>query len=473
MAKFTLPRASIPSAGAELVPQAITGAGEAIAGLGIAMFNVQQKRQRLKDTQAAMAADSYMKAGSSNSVAFRNVTADTNLWQPNFEDEYTTAKKQITGLEMSKERRALVNTQLEAWRREGTAGILALATKRDVIDTQQGAYDKVVTAWETGDIIDKALATRFYAEAFTGTVDKAEFDRIYQEAQQKGEKQKATEARHQQQEKRRVTSERQEASLLQVVRLIYKPGASATDIERIIDAGMIPDRQGITGLSIQGVKTTRALLEKRLQWRTPSGWMKESDVFANQEAMRLNLRVGQGAITRKKALSGLVPLLSQLNETDGKLRLADFEKAFTRSQSTALDNAIYAGRSLMSVQFTDIDSAEALRIAIGLMKVDPEEKKRMNRRFMAEMNNRNLYNESMNDYIRNKPDATATDIRNESIRRIGEYQAIVRGTLEQVEAEVAEKQKVLLSDQIQKNNQQLRAIDEEVKRRLQKQEGAE
>jgi len=229
MAKFPLitaeprglPRATIPSAGAELVPQAIMGAGEAIASLGVAVFNIQQERQRLKDTQASIAADSYTNAATSRGVTFRNANGNTDLWGPQVDSEYNDLKTQVGGLSMSPKRRAIVNARLEAWYTQESARVQGLALTKDVKDTQEAAYRSYVDAAASGDFLGEAIASRGLAEAYAKTTTPEQLEAIRRRAKSEGETKRRVANTRARVEQKQLLEARQEADRLQLYTDMY------------------------------------------------------------------------------------------------------------------------------------------------------------------------------------------------------------------------------------------------------------
>ncbi len=145
----------------------------------------------------------------------------------------------------------------------------------------------------------------------------------------------------------------------------------------------------------------------------------------------------------------------EINPTDSKAFIANI---FTADESVktlegkaiqvAKSNADDEGKALMSQRFVGIQNEEDLIDLFRVAGLTDEEKKRINRQWTAEVNNRALYERAVDNRFRELQEAGITDIdkyTSESLRILLQYQRRKQLSLEKLEEAVGrEQQKIIL-----------------------------
>jgi len=147
-----------------------------------------------------------------------------------------------------------------------------------------------------------------------------------------------------------------------------------------------------------------------------------TDPFAMGKIKRANVQFHSGAISRAKAELIVLENYTKLNKTDRANVIANLEDVEEKIIATAKSNAYGNGKSLMSIEFLGVTSQTIQLFTKGKSE---EEKAEINRRFLAETNNRDLYERAIDDRFKELQRKEVTDPAKFSSEALGillEYQ---------------------------------------------------
>ena len=171
---------------------------------------------------------------------------------------------------------------------------------------------------------------------------------------------------------------------------------------------------------------------------------ENSNLVALGEIRRNKVSFDMGAISRTEANSVALRNYKLLNAKDRETVLADLEDIEAKIIATAKSNAYDEGRGLMSRRFVGIQTEEDLIDLFRGAGLSEDEKKRINRRWTAEVNNRDLYERAVDDRFKEMRREKISDIskyRSESLKILLQYQRRIRVTLAECETKVSEEQR--------------------------------
>lgn len=169
-----------------------------------------------------------------------------------------------------------------------------------------------------------------------------------------------------------------------------------------------------------------------------------SDPEAAATVRRVNADFESGAITRDEANKGKLAVFSKLDATDREKVYSDLEDIGTKIVGTAKTNAYSEGRTLISPQFVGVTMDQFRKSLLGISGLTDEEKGRINRRFQAEISNRDLYERAVDQRFREMRTEGTTDplkYESESLSILMTYQRNKDLKLTELEAEIKTKQK--------------------------------
>ncbi len=185
-----------------------------------------------------------------------------------------------------------------------------------------------------------------------------------------------------------------------------------------------------------------------LQETTPD----HTDPFAAGRIRRAHGDFEAGDITQEQAEERILQDYAKLDAPDKSKVITDLEDIGTRVIGTAKTNAYHEGRGLMSVQFVGVKSTEDLSSLFAASGLTEDEKKRINRRFEAELANRDLYERAVDDRFREMRRDKITDTQkyqSESLRILLQYQRRKRLGLEALESEISREQREIITGEIE------------------------
>jgi hypothetical protein len=194
-------------------------------------------------------------------------------------------------------------------------------------------------------------------------------------------------------------------------------------------------------------------LIERSEWKSMRDAMTSipdnSTPQASGELRRINADFEAGDITRDKANKQIMAIFSDLDAVDRETVFADLEDIGTKVIGTAKRNAYDEGRTLLSSQFVGIQTEGEFQRIVGITGLTEKDKKRLNRRFQAELSNRDLYERAVDQRFREMRAAGVTEpakFESESLNILLTYQRRKDLKLEGLEAEVAREQQEIVGE---------------------------
>ncbi len=172
---------------------------------------------------------------------------------------------------------------------------------------------------------------------------------------------------------------------------------------------------------------------------------EHSNAFAAGRIRRAKTDFDMGAINRSEADKIALENYQELDSEAREKVFVDLEDIEAKIIATAKSNAYNEGRGLMSRQFVGIQTFEELLTAFA--GVGDEKLKEINRRWTAEVNNRDLYERAVNDRFKEMRQEKVSDVdryKSESLRILLQYQRRGRLTLEELERVVTEEQEKIV-----------------------------
>ena len=175
-----------------------------------------------------------------------------------------------------------------------------------------------------------------------------------------------------------------------------------------------------------------------------------SDPIAMGKIRRARIDFNMGAINKADADKITLENYVQLDGPDRSTVLSDLEDVSGKIIATAESNADSEGRLLISPQFLGIkDEGDLIRSLTGITGLTEDDKSRINRRFTAEIQNRDLYERAVQDRYRQMRKDGITDttmFTSESLKILLQYKKRTDLSLQELEAEVSgEQQRILIN----------------------------
>ncbi len=467
--------------GAGAVGAAISAAGAAVIGKVRERSErrkaLEAKRQKFQDTNATIDANSFTTNAINRSKAFRKGTTDTKIYEQNLKDELAEAQSQISQLSMSDDARITVTKKFQAESSEAFSLLLIDQTNQDANNTREKVVLDITEAVRTGvsqDLIDAVKRFRKVRGDLwpNASIAKAVFESAV-EAGKKGKEDDAINATHAAIEEASTTgnfniakelatnpsiSEARQTILRNTIKtaentVIAKAKDAQTalvdkttsDTLREFFAGDLTVPELNKRHSAELVKDSEfKFMMSAFQDTTPAN----SDPFAASRIRRAQGDFEAGDITQAEVEKRIVEDYVKLDGPDRSKVLADLEDISTRVIGTARTNAYSEGRGLMSVQFVGIKSQDDLfDLFAATTGLTEDEKKRINRRWQAEVSNRDLYERAVDDRFREMRKDGITDTQKfqaESLRILLQYQRRKRLTLEALETEIGVEQQAII-----------------------------
>lgn len=171
----------------------------------------------------------------------------------------------------------------------------------------------------------------------------------------------------------------------------------------------------------------------------------DSDPFAAGRIRRAVAQFSSGAISRTDADNIILKDYTLLDGADRATVVVNLEATEEKIIATAKSNAYKDSKSLMSPEFLGVTEGTILRLTKGLSDV---EKDRINRRWTAEVNNRDLYERAIDDRFRELQKAGISDptkYSNEALNILLMYQSRKELGLQELEMKVLLEQGKILS----------------------------
>ncbi len=177
-----------------------------------------------------------------------------------------------------------------------------------------------------------------------------------------------------------------------------------------------------------------------------------TDPVAAGNIRRAKVDFDMGVINRAEADSIALTNSTKLTATDRAKVFVDLEDVEAKIIAASKSNAYSEGRSLMSRAFADVGKEGLLAELEKLTQLSGEEKDKINRRFVAEVSNRDLYERAVDDRFKEIRQEKISDIskyQSESLRILLQYQRRGRLGLEALEEEVVREQRRILDQPIE------------------------
>lgn len=178
---------------------------------------------------------------------------------------------------------------------------------------------------------------------------------------------------------------------------------------------------------------------------------EHSNLIAAGKVRRAKVDFNMGVITRSEANS---VVLRNYTKLDGEARekiMVDLEDIEAKIIATAKSNAYSEGIGLMSRRFVGIQTEEDLIDLFRGAGLTEDEKKRINRRWTAEVNNRDLYERAVDDRFKEMRKEGISDVgkyKSESLKILLQYQRRGRLSLAELETEIREEQREITGELI-------------------------
>lgn len=176
---------------------------------------------------------------------------------------------------------------------------------------------------------------------------------------------------------------------------------------------------------------------------------ENSNPFAAGRVRRAQTDFSMGAITRAEADKVYLENFQGLDKEAREIAIVDLEDIEEKIIATAKSNAYSEGKRLMSLQFVGIESQdEFARAFLDVPGLTDEEKKRINRRWDAELANRDLYEKAVNDRFKEMRREKVSDIdsyQKESLKILLQYRNRSRLKLEEFEAVIVKEEQRIVS----------------------------
>jgi hypothetical protein len=457
--------------GEGLVGQAIGQA--ALAGIGI-IQRIRQRRQQMLDTRSSITADSLVTTAINENIAFRSTNADTKTWPNDLQERLKAVETQIGALDMSDDARLLVNTKFQAKSEEALSRSLIAETDRDKTDTREAIISDVVEQYTNGTVQDQQDAGKRFLEISSTLMDENEARVTLKTAIMAGQKargQLAVSSVH-------VAAE---AGNFEAARELAKnsliPEPQQTTLRNMIDSAETAQNTRIKEAQQELVNKTTSttigeyfkgeLTVATLSDRHEKGLIKDSEFKFMMKGLidiipehsdrvaagiirRNKANFSMGIITRSEADKIAGEQYSKLDRLDREEVLSDLEDIEAKIIATAKSNAYSEGIGLMSRRFVGIQTEEELEIDLfRIAGLSEEEKKRINRRWTAEVNNRDLYERAIDDRFKEMREEGISDIdkyKSESLKILLQYQRRNRLNLVELEQKVREEQRVITGE---------------------------
>lgn len=438
---------------------------------------IELKRQQMTDDNNAVLADKLRKTADANFETFKlNNLQET--WEPERVRQTEEVATAVAELNFSPDALAAQQVKSASYSSVETAKSLTAATRQLRTDTIEAQTEAMVEAFRSGGAREQLDAvTRFRDNGANMGKDKVEVLNDIKAARVAGRKLKeddAIDATHAEIEAASITGDFETARQLATNSAISE--ARQTILRNTISTAekAVTAKTNDAQTALVNKTTSDSIREffageltvPVLNKRHSAGLVKDSefkfmmsafqdttpansDPFAASRIRRAQGDFEAGDITQEETEKRILQDYTKLDGPDRSGVLADLEDIGTRVIGTAKTNAYDEGRGLMSVQFVGIKSQDDLfDLFAATTGLTEEEKKRINRRWEAEVSNRDLYERAVDSRFREMRKEGVTDTQKfqaESLRVLLQYQRRKRLGLEQLEAAIREEQQVIVA----------------------------
>ena len=468
-------RTGAGAVGAAIGEALIAGAGELQKG-SARRAAIELKRREMMDDNMSVIAKKMRDTATITFNTFKR-TNPQETWEPERIKQTQEVANAITGLDFSPDALLLESLKSDAYSAVESARAFDDATKKLVEDTIEAQTQALVDAFRTGGAKEQLeAATRYRDNGANMGKDKVEVLNDIKAARVAGQKLReddAINAVHAALEIAAATGR------FDIAKELAK-NPTITEVRQTTLRNAISTAEKARTVEINNTQTALidkttsdtireyfgdALLVGTLNQRHEEGLIKDSefkfmmqgltetipknsDPFAAGIIRKAMGDFEAGAINRTEADNTVLEHYIKLDGPDRSKVVTDLEDVSTSIIGTAKTNAYSEGRGLMSVQFVGIKSSEELFALFALPGLSEEDKKRINRRWEAEIANRDLYERAVDDRFREMRKEGISDTskyQGESLRILLEYQTRKRLGLEELEAEVRKEQQAIIA----------------------------
>ena len=434
---------------------------------------IEENRQRMLDTRSSITAGSFITTAINENIAFRSTNADTKTWDKDLQERLSRAEAQIGTLDMSEDTRLLVNARFQAKSQDALSRSLIAETDRDRTDTRDAIISDVVEQYTNGTVQDQQDAGKRFLEIAPALMDENEARATLKTAIMAGQKARGEIA---------ISNVHSvmEAGNFEVARVLAKnpliPEPKQTTLRNAINSAETAQNVQLKEAQQELVnKTTSATIGEyfkgeltvaTLSDRHGKGLIKDSEfkfmmkgladtipensnLVALGKIRRNKASFAMGAISRSEANSVALRNYKLLNAKDREVVFADLEDVEAKIIAVAKLNAYDEGVGLMSRRFVGIQTAEQLAIDLFATGLSEDEKKRINRRWRAEVDNRNLYERAVDDRFKEMRKEGISDgdkYKSESLKIYLQYQRRNRLSLLALETKIREEQREITGE---------------------------
>lgn len=432
---------------------------------------IEENRQRMLDTRSSITASSFITTAINENIAFRSTNADTKTWDKDLQERFSRAEAQIGTLDMSEDTRLLVNARFQAKSQEALSRSLIAETDRDRTDTRDAIISDVVEQYTNGTPQDQQDAGKRFLEIAPTLMDENEARATLKTAIMAGQKARGEIA---------ISNVHSvmEAGNFEVARELAKnpliPEPKQTTLRNVINSAETARNVQLKEAQQELVnKTTSATIGEYfkgeltvaiLSDRHEKGLIKDSefkfmmkglaetipehsDLIAAGRIRRAKVDFDMGAIDRIEANKITLKNYARLDGEAREKVFADLEDIEAKIIATAKSNAYSEGIGLMSRRFVGIQTEEDLIDLFRGAGLTEDEKKRINRRWTAEVNNRDLYERAVDDRFKEMRKEGISDgdkYKSESLKILLQYQRRGRLSLADLEAKIREEQQEII-----------------------------
>lgn len=462
------------------VGQAVLAGAGALLERSARKRAIEEKRQEMLDTRSSITAGSFITTAINENIAFRSTNADTKTWAKDLQERLSGVESQIGALDMSEDTRLLIDAKFQAKSEEALSRSLIAETDRDRTDTRDAIISDVVEQYTNGTVQDQQDAGKRFLEIAPTLMDENEARATLKTAIMAGQKARSENAVSGVHAALEVASDPITGGNFDIVRELAKnpiiPEPKQTTLRNVINSAE-------TARNVQSKEAQQELINKTtsatigeyfkgeltvatLSDRHEKGLIKDSEfkfmmtgltdtipensnLVALGKIRRSQASFAMGAINRPEANSVALRNYKLLNAKDREVVFADLEDIEAKIIATAKSNAYSEGVGLMSRRFVGIQTEEDLIDLFRGAGLTEDEKKRINRRWTAEVNNRDLYERAVDDRFKEMRKEGISDgdkYKSESLKILLQYQRRGRLSLAELEAKIREEQREITGE---------------------------
>ncbi len=441
--------------------------GRSITDIGNLLFELSERERKADDLLASDNAGIARQSAADNYIVFKGKNKDPKLWSEaakRFRDDADTAFEKLEFFDLQRKERETIRHKAEMNHFEAIAQLQITDAKSKI--AVEATTDSFVTAFanNSSDLVaketdlDEALLNEFGSEL--AAVEKEEILSLA--------------------EKQRIALLLNQGNFEAAEKLASK-ATGLTEVERKAQLNEIRVSKNIAKMQ---VKEARDQLIKDITSQTINEFFKgeleidelfrrhsiglvsdsefkfmiksltettpeHSDLIAAGRIRRAKVDFDMGVIDRAGANKIVLKNYTRLDGESREKVFADLEDIEAKIIATAKSNAYSEGISLMSRRFVGIQTEEDLIDIFKGAGLSEDEKKRINRRWTAEVNNRDLYERAVEDRfkeMRKDGISDSSKYTSESLKILLQYQRRGRLSLVGLETKIREEQREITGE---------------------------